>query len=285
MGQGKPVSVDDVSSGFFSTFGIPLIKGRSFNSADPTSSNSDSVTVVSHAFAREFWPTGNALGESILTPDNRRLIIIGIAADTQSESFAVTDGPRLYTLRDPAALGGRLYLRVAGDTKSVGNAVRDTVKALDRTQIVVPETIWESLQAEAAQMRSLAGIILIMASVGLLMAVVGIYGVLSFAVSQRAREFAIKIVLGANRGSIFRSVTLHAVRNTGFGLLCGATLTEPLMWVLGRLESGSPFPLGGLDSFVFGLSALLVAAVALAASWLPALRAMRADPTRALRTE
>lgn len=284
-GQGKPASVDDVSSSFFSTLGIPLIKGRSFNSADPTSPNADSVAIVSPAFANEFWPTGDSLGKSIVTPDNRRLIVVGVAADTQSERFAVTDGPRLYTLHDVSALGAKLYVHFAGDPKPVEEAIRDTVKALDRTQIIAPETIWEALEEEAAQMRSLAGVILIMASIGLLMAVVGVYGVLSFAVSLRTREFGIKMVLGANRGTIFRSVTLQAIRNTIFGLLFGIALAQPAMWALGRLQSGSPIRLGGLDTFVFGVSALLLAAVSLAATWLPALRATRSDPMHALRTE
>ncbi|HVU46430.1 MAG TPA: ABC transporter permease [Terracidiphilus sp.] len=284
-GQGKPVSVDDISSDFFSTFGIPLIKGRSFNSADPTVPNADSVAVVSQAFAKEFWPAGDPLGKSIITSDNRRLIVVGVAADTESETFGVTDGPRLYTLRDVSALSGRLYVHFAGDPKPIENAVRGAVKALDRTQIIAPETIWESLEADAEQMRSLAGIVLIMASIGVLMAVVGVYGVLSFAVSQRAREFGIKIVLGANRGTIFRSVTLQAVRNTIFGLLCGAALAEPAMWALARFLSVSPLPLRGLGPFVLGVSAFLLAAVSLAATWLPALRATRADPMQALRAE
>lgn len=283
-GQGKPASVDNVSSNFFSTFAIPLIKGRAFSSADSASSNADSVAIVSQAFARQFWPTGDPLGKSIVTPDNHRLTIIGIAADTQSETFSVTDGPRLYTLRDPSALDGRLYVNFSGDSKLVENAIRDTVKALDRTQIIAPETTWESLEADAESMRSLAGIVLLMASIGLLMAVVGVYGVLSFAVSQRTREFGIKMVLGADRGTIFRSVTLQTIRNTTFGLLCGVALAAPAMWILVRYFS-SPMPLGGLKIFIFGVSALLLAAVSLAASWLPALRATRVDPMQALRSE
>ncbi|MBS1801238.1 MAG: ABC transporter permease [Acidobacteria bacterium] len=284
-GQGKPTSVNNVSSGFFSTFDIPLIKGRAFNSADPTSPNADSVAIVSQAFAREFWQAEDPLGKSIITPDTRRLTIVGLAADTQSESFGVTDGPRLYTLRDPSTLDGGLFVRFSGDPKPVENAIRDTVRSLDRTQLIAPESIWESLEADAEQMRSLAGIILIMASIGLLMAVVGVYGVLSFAVNQRTREFGIKMVLGADRGTIFRSVTRQALRNTLFGLLCGTALAEPAMLALARFQSGSPLPLRGLNMFVFAVSAFLLAAVSLAAAWFPALRATRVDPMQALRTE
>lgn len=284
-GQGKPASLDNVSSRFFSTFDIPLIKGRAFNSAGQTSLNASSVAIVSQAFAREFWPAGDALGKSIITPDNRRLIVVGVAADTESESFGVTDGPRVYTLRVPSALGGELYVRFAGGPKPVENAIRDTVKALDPTQIIAPETIWEGLEDRADTMRSVAGIILVMASIGLLMAITGVYGVLSFAVNQRAREFGIKMVLGATRGKIFRTITFQAIRNMTIGLVCGVALAEPAMWALARFQSESPVPLRGLGTLVLGVSALLLAAVTLAANWLPALRAMRVDPIQALRAE
>lgn len=283
-GQGKPASVDDVSSSFFATFNIPLIKGRAFSSADPTLPTADSVAIVSQAFARQFWSSGDPVGKFVITPDHRRLTIVGVAADTQSETFSVTDGPRLYTLRDPSALDGRLYVNFSGDPKPVENAIRDTVKALDPAQIIAPETIWESLEADAEQMRTLAEIILIMTSIGLLMAVVGVYGVLSFAITQRTREFGIKMVLGADRGAIFRSITLQTIRNIAFGLLCGVALAAPAMWILVRFFS-SPMPLHGLKIFIFGVSALLLATVSLAAAWLPALRATRIDPMQALRAE
>ena len=284
-GQGKPVSVDDVSSGFFSTFGIPLMKGRAFSSFDPTGADANSVAVVSQAFAKEFWPKGDVLGKSVITPDNRRLVIVGVAADTQSEVMTVTDGPRLYTLRDPSAVGGNLYVRFSGDSKPIENAIRDTVKSLDPRQIIAPESIWESLEEHAAQLRSLAGIILAMASIGLIMAITGVYGVLSFAVSQRTREFGIKMVLGATRGAIFRAITLQAIRNVMIGLVCGLALAEPIKWALAHIASGSPLPLRGLGTFIFGVSALLLGVVSLAATWLPALRATHVDPIDALRAE
>jgi predicted permease len=284
-GQGKPASVDDVSSNFFSTFGIPLMQGRAFNSADQTSAGADSVAVVSQAFAKEFWPAGNALGKSLITPDNRRLIVIGVAANTQSEVFSITDGPRLYTLRDPTVLAGNLFVRFAGDPKPVENAIRDTVRSLDPTQIIAPETIWENLENRATELRSLAGIILVMASIGLLMAITGVYGVLSFAVNQRTREFGIKMILGATHGAIFRAITVQALSNAAIGLVCGFAIAGPTKWALAHFASGSPIPLHGLGAFVFGVSALLLAAVTLAATWLPALRATRVDPIDVLRVE
>jgi ABC-type antimicrobial peptide transport system permease subunit len=199
--------------------------------------------------------------------------------------YGVTDGPRVYTLRGPSALDGNLFVRFSGDPKPVQNAVRDTVKALDNTQIIAPETIWESLLADAASIRSVAGVILVMAFVGVLMAISGIYGVLSFAVNLRIREFGIKMVLGADRVTIFRTITLQAMRNMTIGLVCGIALAAPSMWALARFTSGSPVPFRGLGIFVFGVSALLLVLVTLAATWLPALRATRVDPMQALRIE
>lgn len=124
-----------------------------------------------------------------------------------------------------------------------------------------------------------------MASIALLMAVAGVYGVLSFAVNQRTREFGIKMVLGASRATIFQSVLLRAMKNTAIGLMCGVALAEPAMLLFNRLLASSPFPLRKFDLTVFGVSAVLLAAVSLIAMYLPAFRAMRTDPIRVLRTD
>jgi len=125
-----------------------------------------------------------------------------------------------------------------------------------------------------------------MASVALLLAVAGVYGVLSFAVNQRTREFGIKMVLGASRATIFQSVLLRAIKNTVIGLMCGVALAEPAMLLFNRLlEARSPFPLRRFDLTVFGVSAVLLAAVSLIAMYLPAFRAMRTDPVRVLRMD
>jgi predicted permease len=107
-GQGEPATIDNVSTGFFSTFGIRMMAGRSFLSSDPTSSNATSVAVVSQAFAKQFWPGKDPIGKFVITPDEKHYEVVGVAADTRSERFGVLDGPRLYTLRDPSPLEGQL---------------------------------------------------------------------------------------------------------------------------------------------------------------------------------
>jgi predicted permease len=284
-GKGQPASIDDVSINFFSTFGIDALRGRLFLATDAGPTGATSVAVISRSFANQFWPGSDPLGKTIVTPDDRRLMIVGVVADTRSERFGVLDGPRLYTLRDSSALGGNLFVRFTGNARSAEDAIADAVKRLDPNQIVAPETIWESLESNAAQIASLAQIILVMASIALLMAITGVFAVLSFAVNQRMREFGIKMVLGANRAAIFRSVVLQAIRYIAIGLICGMALAEPALLLFNRMLVRSPLPLQPVDITDFGLSAILLAIVSLAAMYLPALRATRADPIQVLRAE
>ena len=150
------------------------MQGRLFFATDVSATRADSVAVISQAFAKQFWPSSDPLGKTIVMPDDRHLTVVGVVADTRSERFRVIDGPRIYTLRDPSEVGGNLYVRFAGSAKPLENAIRDTVKGMDPTLIVTPETMWESLEAGAESLTSLAKIILIMASIALLMAVTGL---------------------------------------------------------------------------------------------------------------
>jgi len=283
--QGKPASVDSVSTDFFSTFGIRVIAGRSFLSSDETSASAGSVVLVSQAFAKQFWPDDNPIDKVITTPDDKRSVVVGVVADTRSERFDVTDGPRLYKLRDRAALDGEMYVRFTGNTNTMESAVRDAVRSLDPTQIEEPQTIWESLEAEAGQMRSLALIVVVMASIAVLLALTGVYGVLSFVINQRRREFGIKMALGANRPSIFCSILLRGCRQIALGLVCGIVLAEPAAWTFTRLLKNSPLPLRNFDVLVYTIAAALLLAVSLSAMYLPAMRATQVDPIKALRTD
>lgn len=284
-GQGMPATIDTVSTDFFSTFGIRMVAGQSFLSSASTSANAGSVAVVSQAFVKQFWPGEDPLGRIIVTPDDRRLMVIGVAADTRSERFGILDGPRLYTLRGPSALDGQLYVRFTGATSAVEKAVSDVVKSLDRTQVMTPQTIWEQMESNAENLRSLARIVVVMALIAVLLAVTGVYGVLSFAISQRTRELGIRMVLGANRVTIFRSILLRGFRQITIGLVCGIALAEPVAWAFAHLIRNSPFPFRSFDASALGIAAALLVIVSLAGMYLPALRATQVDPIDSLRAE
>ena len=124
-----------------------------------------------------------------------------------------------------------------------------------------------------------------MAGIAVMLAITGIYGVLSFAVNQRTREFGLKMVLGADRKTIFRSVIRRGARQIAIGLIGGVILAEPAALAFTRLLKRSPLPMQSFDVTVFSIAALLVTIVSVAAMVLPALRATQVDPMRALRTE
>jgi ABC-type antimicrobial peptide transport system permease subunit len=188
-------------------------------------------------------------------------------------------------LRDPSALEGQLYVRFKGTASTTEKAVYDAVKSLDHTQETTPQTIREELEADAESVRSLARIIVVMASIAVLLAITGVYGVLSFAVSQRTREFGVRLVLGANRVTIFRFVLLRGARQIAVGVACGIALAVPAVLAFAHLARRSPFPFRSFDASAYGIAAGLLVAVSLAAMYVPALRATQVDPMNALRTE
>jgi hypothetical protein len=262
-----------------------MMAGRAFLSSDLNSTTTSPVVVISQAFVKQFWPGEDPIGKIVITPDDKRYMVIGVAADTRSERFGINDGPRLYALRDPTALDGQLYVRFRGSAVTMEKAVFDAVKSLDRMQVMTPQTIWEQVESQAENMRSLARIIVVMASIAVLLAVTGVYGVLSFTVNQRTREFGIRMVLGANRVTVFRSILLRGGRQIAVGLACGIALAEPVVWAFAHLIKHSPFPFRSFDTSVFSIAAALLVVISLAGMYFPALRATQVDPINSLRAE
>jgi len=284
-GLGRPAAIDDVSADFFPTFGIRMLRGRSFQHGDFAESGSAQVAVVSQAFARAFWGGGDPVGKMVVTPDGKRLEVVGVAGDTSSERFSIPDGPRLYTLRDAQALDGQLFVRFSGKAAPVAAAIEEIVRSMDAGQEGTPSTVWDFLEQGATAMRSLAKVVLFMAGIAVVLAITGVYGVLTFAISQRTREFGIQMMLGATRETIFRGVMKRGLRQIGLGLVIGLGLAMPAAWAFMRLTKNSWMPVNTFDVSVYGISAGILMAVALAAMLLPAMRATRVDPIEALRNE
>jgi predicted permease len=284
-GQGRPASIDNVTADFFSTFGISLMHGRSFQHSDVSAAGAAQVAIVSQAFAKTFWGDADPVGRLVLTPDERHLVIIGVARDTRSERFSILDGPRLYTLQSPQSRDGQLFVRFRGDAAPIAASIEGIVRNLDASQESTPSTIWDFLEGNATGMRSLAEIIVFMSGIALLLAITGIYGVLSFAMGQRTREFGIKMTLGATRQSIFRSVMKRGLRQVALGILIGLALAMPAAWAWMRLTKNSWMRIDAFDVSVYAISAIILLVVSLSAMGLPAYRATEVDPIQALRDE
>jgi ABC-type antimicrobial peptide transport system permease subunit len=232
-----------------------------------------------------FWGNNDALGKVLVTPDDRRLVVIGVAQDTRSEHFSILDGPRLYTLQNPQSRDGQLFVRFSGSAAPVSASIEQIVNSLDKSQESTPSTIWDFLETNATSMRSLARIILFMAGIAVVLAITGVYGVLNFAISQRTREFGIQMMLGATRQSIFRAVMARGIRQIAIGLLFGLALAMPAAWAFMRIMKSDWLRIDTFDPSVYAISAIILLVVSLLAMCLPAHRATRVDPIQALRND
>ena len=297
-GQGRQAAIDQVSANFFETLGIPIVRGRPFQDSDvaaeakppvdPAVFDSEStrpIGIVSQTFAQAFWPGQNPIGKTVEWGDGgARVQIVGVAKDTRSEGFGQPDDPRLYTLMN-WDFGGPLLVRFEGDTSSLAPAIEKAVRSLDEQQIVVPQTLRFLLQESAREMSVLTEMVTTVAMFAVVLAVIGIYGVVAFSTSQRIREFGIRMVLGATKGRIALSVLLSGAKQIGVGLGLGIALALPGSLALSKLFSRMPVKLDMFDIGSYAISAAILFAVAVVAMYLPARRAAKVDPMVALRYE
>ncbi|HEY1472387.1 MAG TPA: ABC transporter permease [Candidatus Acidoferrum sp.] len=279
--------VNSVTPGYFAALRIPLIEGRLLDERD--GADAPKSVVVNQAFVRHFFEKEDPIGKRFTAKfspgpgDPPTWTIVGVINDTKQQGLAsdVMPGVTVSTSQWPRFMM-TLVLRTAVDPASLVSAVRQQVSALDKNiPVCAVQTMDDLLSAEVASQRFNAGALAGFASFAVLLAAVGIYGVMAYAVSQRTREMGVRIALGAGRGNVLRMVL-----NQGFCLaLIGVGLGLAASFALTRLMTGLLFGVKPSDpqTFIFVTAALL--AVALAACWIPAHRATRVDPVVALRYE
>jgi hypothetical protein len=276
--------VNVISTDFFETLRIPILRGRAFERADTASQKPATVTVVSESFARTLWPHENPIGRLIEWSDSERLEVVGVARDTKSQSYGSIDGPRFYVLDSPRSFGGPLMVRFSGDAHPVTRAVRDAVRKLDPAETGVPRTLRSEIDDMSSRFRIVVDIFLLLGGMTVFLAVVGIYGVVAFAVSRRTRELGIRMALGATKADIIRAVLGFGGRPVAAGLLGGSLVAITGSVGLARVLQGG-IAVRFWDPLIYIGVWLLLVAVALGAMLGPALRAAGADPNRALRQE
>jgi putative ABC transport system permease protein len=278
------VAVRAISPGYFQTLRIPLLGGRDFNESD-TLDRPDAV-MISESMAREFWPNENAVGKRLILsfyPGKLREVI-GVVRDvkfrglTSRESLAMIYVP----LAQITFWNQALVVRTAGDPASAASAIAAAIHATDSGQpvrdvLALDEILAASLSQQQFSMLLLASF----AALALILAAVGIYSVLAYAVRQRQREIGIRIALGAQLGDVLRMVVAEGMRPALIGVALG--LAGAL--ALSRVISSLIFGVSKSDPLTFMSVSALLATVALVASLLPAYRATRVDPIRALREE
>ena len=282
-GEEMEFHVASVGPGYFETMGVELVRGRGFTDQDR--SQSPGVVVVNESFAQRFWPGQNPLGKEIglLGAEGPWSTVVGLARDGKYTSRSEEPKPFYYLPIDQEYRSTATFIvRTATDPGSVAGPARAALAEIDPTVPILDlRSLAESLDLSLLPAR-IAGMMLgAFGILGLALASIGLYGVMSYSVSQRTHEIGIRMALGARAADVLGLVVRQGAALTAFGVVLGLFLA----FALSRLVRGFLYGLAPTDPVTFGVVVLLLSAVALLASYLPARRAATVEPMRALRTE
>jgi predicted permease len=283
-GTGGMVTWRSVTPAYFAALGIPILRGRAFQEHDRDPHGT--AVILSDTLARRMFPGEDPLGKQIQPGRSGLwLSIVGVAANVKNSGLAERDDPEFYIARKHAAeTAGRTataILRTAADPQAMSRWVRVTAAALDPTMPVNIETLNQRVGKLAERPRFNALLLGLFAGMGLTLAAIGLYGVMSFLVAQRTREIGVHMALGATPGAVARLVLAHAARWTAAGAALGAIGS---LWAA-RLLDALLFHVSANDPWTLTAAIALLLGTALAAAWIPSRRAARVDPMQALRQE
>ena len=279
-----PVALSNaVTPGYFGTFGIRILRGREFTTADGPGASR--VALVSESMARREWPGGEAIGQVVtIGGDSTPVSIVGVVSDVVAR--VISDRTRrehLYVPLDQSqSTGANIVLRTAGDPYGLVTAVKRVVAAVDRDLPVSRVLSMDHLIRDRMfEGRVYGAMFAIFGVAALLLASAGLYGVMSYSVAQRTQEVGVRMALGARPRNVLGLMLGSSVRLLGLGIVLGVPAAIGLAQVL----RGVLYGISATDPATFLVIPLVLAAVAMLASWVPARRATRVDPIIALRTE
>jgi predicted permease len=280
-----------VGAGYFSSLGIELLRGRGFTPADDETAAP--VAVLSESLARQMWPGASPLGERVVLPgldfddaeSERALTVVGVVADIRHAGLDRGPIPAVYVPWPQHLTRARslhLVAAVEGRADRFAGAVREAVRARDPGLPLGPARTIESLvRSSTAEPRFRAGLLSLFAGLALLLALLGLYGVTSYALSKRRREVAIRLAVGASRQRIQRLLLREAL----VFVIAGQVLGTVIAVASGRLLGGLLFGVETTDLAVLAVTSVSLAAVALLTTYVPSRRASRIDASRMLHQE
>jgi putative ABC transport system permease protein len=280
-GSAQPLSVhfNDVSPKYFETLGIPVLQGRTFTEQE--TETQAPVALVNEALARAYWPGEQAVGKRFKR-GNAYYQVIGVVKNVRSLRLSEVDGPYYYEpIKTSDQTDLKLLVRAEANPRSLAGPLREAVREIDPHVLVSTSTLAEVVAEQIALPRAVALFAGAVGLLALLLASVGLYGVMSYAVSQRTHEIGIRMALGAKKGDVLRLVVrqgmLMALVGVAIGILASLALT--------RLMETLLYGVSVTDPLTFTVIALLLTSVALLACFVPARRAAKVDPLVALRYE
>ena len=280
--RGTLTQVNDVTPTFFETLRIPLVAGREFTDSDRA--DTKQVVIANEAMAKHFWPNENAIGKRFhFHGDPGMREIVGVVRNTVENNIGEEPQPVAYLPLaqnySPAAI---MLVRTSGRPEAVISSVRSQVQQLDSNLALTNvQTIGELLGQGLWAPRMGAALLAVFGGLALILAIIGVYGVLSYSVNQQTREIGIRMAMGAQTGRVLRLVVGQGMRLAGAGLILGLLVAFAAMRVLGSLLFG----VSAHDPLTFVAVSLALALAAVLACYIPARRATKVDPIIALRYE
>ena len=275
-----------ISPGYFSAIGTPLLRGRDFQETDTT--DSMPVAIVNAAMERKYWATDGALGKQV-GPGSTRfplLTIVGVVLDVKHTSLREETAPEMYVLYNqkpwPSLLNMRVALRTKADPAAMTESVRENIHAIDPDlPLAKVMTLATLVDDSMAQPRFSVFLLGAFGALALLLASIGMYGVISYSVLLRTQEIGIRMALGAQRRKVFGMVLGQGAQLAGLGIAIGLVVALGVT----RLMASFLYGVRATDPLTFFAVSLLLLGLALLACYLPARRAMRVDPMVALKYE
>ena len=275
--------IRSITPDYFRVLQTPLLRGRLFTEAD--TADAPGVVIVNQAMAKKYWPGEDAVGKRInfgdADPNNIKwFTIVGVVSDIHHQGLDVDPKPEFYLPHPQRAYRGMiLTVRSAQDPRALIPTLRKEIGAIDPDQPLANVRTLETVTSESIAPRRMSVVLLgAFASIALLLAAVGIYGVISYLVVQRTHEIGVRMALGAQREDVLQMVVGHALKLVGIGALIGLALA----FLSTRALAALLYSVSAFDLTTFLFVTITLAGVALIASYIPALRATRADPMIAL---
>jgi len=274
----QPVDVYAVSPGFLETLGVELLRGRDFQESDGLAG------VVSQNLANLFWPGQDAIGRTLRLPSGE-IIIVGIAKDVAPLRFGGSDNPAVYRLRRVDPHRNFLAVRFDVGAARAASAVRNALHETDPRLFILARRLQSWMDQVNSILWNVVDLILILGLLATVLAAVGIYGAVRFAVGQRTRELGIRVALGARRIHIIREIFISGGKPIAAGILYGLWMSVAAAAALRRTMEDTPIRLDTTNPVLYLCAAVILAMAAGAAMIGPARRGSRSDPLEAIRCE